>query len=156
MKTKVNNLLSLFFVITVLMVGCGSYKGIGDSDVRKVERGRLKFAKLVTVLHIGSEQIYRDVEQYLFVNGKKWSPENEPKLADKLNWCDTSPNRAVEMLRCFGDASENYKTTYIVRMKNDKPEIQKIDEGLPSTWANEDGRWLLLQISSERRNGRKS
>ena len=144
MKTNINNLLILFILSVSLLLGCGSYKGIGDSDSRKVERGRLKFQKFVTNLVIGSEPIYRNVEQYLFVDGKKWSPDGEPKFADKLNWCDSSPNPKIEILRCFGDSSENYKTTYIVRMKNDKPEIQKIDEGLPSTWANDDGRWLLF------------
>ena len=140
-----SNLSILFAFWLFLTLGCGSYKGIGDSDARKVERGRLKFQKFVTNLVIGPEPIYRDVEQYLFVNGKKWSPEGEPGFADKLNWCDASPNKEIEILRCFGDASENYKTTYIVRMKNDQPEIQKIDEGLPSTWANSDGRWLLFK-----------
>lgn len=127
-----------------LTLGCGQYKSIGDSDPPRVERGRLKFEKFVTNLVIGREPVYRNVEQYLFVNGKKWSPEGEPDFADKLNWCDTSPNPKVEMLRCISGASEDYKYTYIFRMRDDKPEIQKIDEGLPNIWANEDGRWLLF------------
>ena len=138
------NLLILFCFWLFLTLGCGTYKSIGDGDAPKVERGRLKFAKKATHLNVGREPIYRDVEQNLYVNGKKWSPEGEPKFADKLNWCDTSPNPKVEILRCFGDASENYQTTYILRMNGDKPEIQKINEGLPSVWINDDGRWLLF------------
>lgn len=135
-------MLFAFWIFSTL--GCGTYKSIGDTDSPKVERGRLKFAKRVTALNAGREPVYRDVEQSLYVNDKKWSPEGEPKFADKLNWCDTSPNPKIEILRCFGDASENYKTTYILRMRDDKPEIQKINEGLPSIWINDDGRWLLF------------
>lgn len=138
------NLAALIVVGLLLTLGCGSYKGINDSDARKVERGRLKFQKLVTSLYLGWEPIYRDVEQHLYVNGKKWSPAGAPEFAEKLNWCDTSPNPEIEILRCFGDASENYQTTYILRMNRDEPEIQKIDVGLPSTWTGDDGRWLLF------------
>ena len=144
MKTNMKNLSILFACWVFLTLGCGQYKSIGDSDPPRVERGRLKFEKFVTNFVVGPEPIYHDVEQYLFVNGKKWLPEGEPDFADKLNWCDTSPNSKVEMLRCISGASEDYKYTYIFRMRNDQPEIQKIDEGLPNIWINDDGRWLLF------------
>lgn len=70
--------------------------------------------------------------------------EDDKDFADKINWCDTSPNPNVEILRCPGGPF-NYDVTYILRMKNDKPEVQKINEGLPSIWTGEDGHWLLFK-----------
>ncbi len=118
-----SNLAILFAFWLLLTLGCGDGNG---SKENKVERGRLKFA----------------VNKF-YVNGKKWSPEGDKDFADKVNWCDTSPNPQVEILRCPG-SSGNYETTYILRMKDDKPETQKIDEGLPSIWTGEDGHWLLF------------
>ena len=97
-------------------LGC-HYSGSNDRE-SKVERGRLKFAKCAIDINTGKDPIYRDVEQKVFVNGREWSPSGDQKFAGKLNWCDTSPNPRVEILRCFGDASENYDTTYILRMKS--------------------------------------
>ena len=91
----------------------------------KVERGRLRY------------------EFGFYVNGKHWLPKGDEKLTDRINWCDTSPNPQVEILRCFGDSTENYATTYIVRMKDDEAEVEKFNEGTGVIWVNEDGRWLL-------------
>lgn len=138
------NLSTLLPILLFAALGCGTFQSTGDPDAPKVERGRLKFSKSVTAINVGRNPIVRDVQQSFYVNGKKWSPEGEKDFANKINWCDTSPNPKVEILRCFGDASESYNTTYILRMKDDKPEIQKIDEGLPVRWINDDGRWLLF------------
>ena len=116
-----SNLAILFAFGLLLTLGCGD--GAGEN---KVERGRLKFAGFK-----------------FYVNGKKWSPPDDKDFAEKVNWCDTSPNPNVEILRCPG-SSGNYEMTYILRMKDDKPEVQKIDEGLPSIWMGEDGHWLLF------------
>jgi hypothetical protein len=144
-RVNLNNFSVLLLVWTILVLGCtGKNVSATDEDAPKVERGRLKFAKSVKYLNVGREPVSREVEQFFFVGGKEWKPENDPNLADRINWCDTSPNPKVEILRCFGDASENYKTTYILRMKNDKPDFIKINEGLPSIWIDDDGRWLLF------------
>lgn len=121
MKTNMSNLSILFAFWLLLTLGCGD-----GAKENKVERGRLKFAGFK-----------------FYVNGKKWSPPDDKDFADKVNWCDTSPNPNVEILRCPG-SQLNYDVTYILRMKDDKPEVQKIDEGLPSIWTGEDGHWLLF------------
>ncbi|MEP6903857.1 MAG: hypothetical protein ABJA66_19195 [Actinomycetota bacterium] len=143
------NLIIIFTVGLIFVFGCGGSSGASspdgdDPNARKIERGRLKFVISATSIHTNTRSIFRSVHSQFYVDGKEWSPEDEPEFADKLNWCDRSPNPKVEMLRCPRDASEEYKYTYIFRMKNDKPEIQKIDEGLPNTWANDDGRWPLF------------
>jgi hypothetical protein len=85
------------------------------------------------------------VKAHIYVDGKTWSPPGESKFSDKLNWCDTSPNPKVEILRCFGDMTESYRTTYVLRMKGDVVDMQKIDEGVGSVWVDSDGRWLLFK-----------
>jgi hypothetical protein len=140
------NLSTALLILSAFALGCGSsfYSGVNDSD-NKVERGRLKFAKSAIDLNTGTDPIYRKVRQYFFVDGKEWTPEGDEHLAERINWCDTSPNPKVEILRCFGDSSEQYSTTYILRMRGDKPEVQKIDEGMGSVWTDDDGRWLLFR-----------
>ena len=123
MKNNMSNLAILFAFWLFLTLGCGNGSGAKED---KVERGRLNY-----------------VGHKFYVNGKKWSPADDKDFADKVNWCDTSPNPQVEILRCPG-SSINYEVTYILRMQNDKPELQKIDEGLPSIWTGEDGHWLLF------------
>ncbi len=142
MKRNLQNFLILTFIGVFLVVGCGGNK---DDNDGKVERGRLKFVKNGVAFSIGEIPIFRDVKYSFYVDGKTWSPKDEPKFADKMNWCDTSPNPKVEILRCFGNSIENYRTTYILRMKGDEPEVQKLDEGVGSVWTNDEGRWLLFR-----------
>jgi hypothetical protein len=145
MRRNQNNLLIGLLTLAAFALGCGSsYKGVNDADTR-VERGRLRFTQSVIDLHTQTAPIYRHVQPNFFVNGRRWSPAGDEKLADRINWCDTSPNPKVEILRCFGGAGENYSTTYILRMKDDQPELQRIDEGTGSVWTDEDGRWLLFR-----------
>ncbi len=146
MKINRKNLSILGAVWLFLVFGCTSKNtDADDPDAQKVERGRLKFAKGLKSLRIGSSYVYRDVKQYFFVNGKPWTPTDDPDFADKIGGCDSSPNPQVEILQCGGDVTENYATTYILRMKGDQPEIQKLDEGGGSVWINADGRWLLFR-----------
>ncbi|HEY2847144.1 MAG TPA: hypothetical protein VGI80_04950 [Pyrinomonadaceae bacterium] len=114
-----------------------------DPDAPKTVRSRLKIAKGLHSLRIGDKYQYRDVTQTIFFNDKPWAPADDPKLADRIGWCDTSPDPNLEMLRCFGDATEKYATTYIVRVRNDQPEVKKIDDS-GSLWIDSDGRWLLF------------
>src|SRR5262245_5536737 len=144
MRINPANLTILLAVWILLVLGCSSKNtDAGDADAPKVERGRLKFAKSLKSLRIGDGYSFRDVKQYFFVNGSPWAPKDDKDLVNRINWCDTSPNPKVEILRCLGDSSENYSTTYILRMKGDEPELQKLDEGTGSVWINDDGRWLL-------------
>ena len=139
MRTNLTKLIILSIICLVLTLGSAA---CGDGyDNAKAERGRLKFAKRVIALNIGPEPIYRSVEQSFFVNGKKWSPPNDKDFAENLNWCDGGPNLKVEVLRCISDS---FDKTYFLRMTNNKPELQTIDEGLPNTWINDDGRWMLF------------
>lgn len=117
--------LSLLIIICIFFVaGCGGSSSKYSSGVK---RGRLEY------------------NYGFWVNGNKWSPENDANLTNRINWCDTSPNPKVEIIRCFSDASENYRYTYILRMKDDKPELTKLEEGLGSVWVDDDGRWLLFR-----------
>ena len=141
-KNSINSFF-LFVIFLIVSLGCGSYKNINTPDKGDVERGRLRFATGVTYIHIGTIEIYHSVTKAIFVNGKKWSPDGNPNFTDDINWCSTSPNPNVEVLKCPGK-SNDYRTTYIVRMRDDKPEVQKIDDGLrTSDWIN-DGHWLKL------------
>jgi hypothetical protein len=114
-----------------------------DPNAPQTVRGRLKIAKGLHSLRLGDRYAYRDVTQTLYFNDKPWTPADDPKLADRIGWCDTSPNPDLELLRCFGDATEDYATTYIIRVRNDQPEVKKIDEN-GSLWIDSDGRWLLF------------
>jgi hypothetical protein len=122
MKINLQNLLILIIICLFFGLACG---GGGTGNISGVERGRLKY------------------DFGFYVNGKRFYPKNDENLSKRINWCDTSPNPQVEILRCFGDATENYATTYIVRMKGDEAEMQKFDDGTGSVWTNADGRWLL-------------
>src|SRR4051812_31197707 len=101
MKINLQNLSILIVVCLFLVLACGGGTGKGSNS--GVERGRLKY------------------DSDFYVNGKRFLPKGDENLSKRINWCDTSPNPKVEILRCFGDASENYKTTYILRMKGDEP-----------------------------------
>lgn len=147
-EMKQNRQNSAFVIIILLFVGLacsGSSTDKSDENASKVERGRLKFVKNATALSIGENPIFRDVKYHFYGNGKEWSPKDDANFADKMNWCDTSPNPKVEILRCFGNLSEDYSTTYILRMKGDEVDVQKLDEGVGSVWINDDGRWLLFR-----------
>ncbi|MBS1792482.1 MAG: hypothetical protein JSS81_01440 [Acidobacteria bacterium] len=148
-RTAKNNLFNLTAVLLaglLLTAGCQrTSTDADDADAEQVVRGRLKMSKDVKALRIGNEYLFRDVKQYFFVDGKPWAPEDDKNLAQRIGWCDTSPNPAVEILRCSSDAEENYAATYIVRMKNDRPEVQRIPEGGGSVWADNDGRWLFFR-----------
>ena len=118
-----------------------------DDDAPKTVRGRLMFSKSLHALRIGDRYAYRDVTQSLFFDGKPWAPDKDKDLADRLGGCDTSPNPNIEMLRCSGGFSEGYRYTYLFRVKNNRPEIKKIDDdcGKGPMWIDTDGRWMLLQ-----------
>ncbi|MBS1793316.1 MAG: hypothetical protein JSS81_05650 [Acidobacteria bacterium] len=144
-RTNSLNFSIALLILALIALGCtGKNIDADDRDAPKVERGRLKFAKSVKYLNIGDEPVSRDVKQYFFVDGKPWAPVNDPQLAGRINWCDTSPNPAVEILRCFADATESYRTTYVLRIKDGRPDVLRIDEGLPSVWIDDDGRWSLF------------
>ena len=118
-----------------------------DDDAPKTVRGRLMFTKSLHSLRIGDRYAYRKVGQYLFFDGKPWDPENDKDLADRIGGCDTSPNPNIEMLRCSGGFTDGYRTTYLIRVKDDRPELKKIDDdcGRGPAWIDMDGRWMLLQ-----------
>lgn len=147
MKANMNNLPALFLVWMFLVLGCGGLSsGSGESSSDRVsERGRLKFVISATSIHTNTRSIYRSVHSRFYVDGKEWSPEGDEDFADKFQYCDTSPNPSVEILRCPSGFGEQPKSTYILRMKNDKPEVKKIEAGDDGTWIDDDGRWLLFR-----------
>jgi hypothetical protein len=151
MKTNINNLSILFVVCLFLTLGCGggsatSGNAPGDNpNERKDERGRLKFVARATSIHTKTTSIYRSVSRSFYVDGKEWSPEGDKDFAEKFESCDTSPNPKIEILRCSSGFGETPKATYILRMKNDKPEVVKIEAGNDGTWIDDDGHWLLFK-----------
>lgn len=126
MNKTFQNLSLLLVILFFLVLGCGGSSSSHYSS--GVKRGRLEY-------NSGS----------FWVNGREWKPENDATLTHRINWCDTSPNPKVEIIRCFSDASENYSFTYILRIKDDKPEVTKLEEGLGSVWVNDEGKWLLFR-----------
>ena len=148
MKTNMNNLSILFVVWLFLTLGCGgsSSENNGDNpNERKTERGRLRFVANATSIHTNTRSIHRSVSRGFYVDGKEWSPEGEKDFAEKFESCDTSPNPNVEILRCPSGFGEAPKATYILRIKNDKPEVIKVEAGNDGTWIDDDGRWLLFK-----------
>ena len=146
MKTNINNLSILFVVWLFLTLGCGGSATSGNlpgdnPNERKNERGRLKFVVTATSIHTDTRSIYRNTTRRLYIDGKEWSPDGDKEFADQLDWCDSSPNPEVEVLRCFGT---DFRSTYILRLKDNKPDLQKIDEGVGSVWLDDDGRWILF------------
>lgn len=136
----------LLIVASVLITGCTRSKVTeSDPEAVQVQRGRLKFAKGLNSLRVGDSYVFRDVKQYFLVNDRGWHPPGDDSLAERINWCDTSPDTSLEMLRCFSDSSENYRYTYLVRMKGDQPEVVRIDEALGSVWIDAEGHWLLFR-----------
>ena len=77
-KINLQNLSILIIVYLFLVLACGG-NSIGKNN--GVERGRLKY------------------DFGFYVNGKKWSPKGDENLSKRINWCDTSPNPQVEILR---------------------------------------------------------
>jgi len=145
MKTNMNNLSILFLIGLFLALGCGDSSSGDSSNERKVERGRLKFVASATSIHSNTRSYYRSTNRSFYVDGKEWSPEGDADFAEKFDSCDTSPNPNVEILRCLSGFGESPKATYILRMKNDKPEIKKIEAGNECVWIDDDGRWLLFK-----------
>ena len=138
----------VLLVVIFCSIGCSSTnRGENDPNAPKTVRGRLKFAKSLRSLRVGDHYVYRDVDQALFFNDEMWSPPGDEDLADRLGGCDASPDPKLEMLRCGGGFAEGYRTTYLFRIKNDRPEIKKIDEdcGAGPMWIDTDGKWMLLQ-----------
>ena len=111
------------------MAGCTS---------RSIEKksGRLAFAKDISWP--------RNVTQMLLFDGKVWKPSDDKDIANRINWCDASPNPAVEALRCYSDASDDYRSTYVLTVSDGKPTLKKFDETLGSAWIDDDGRWILF------------
>jgi hypothetical protein len=146
-----NNLLILFVFWLFLVLGCGGSSGLnspgnGDNPNELVsQRGRLKFVASATSIHTNTRSIYRSTSRAFYVDGKEWSPEGEPEFAERFEDCDTSPNKNLEILRCVSGFGEEPKATYILRMKDNKPEIKKIEAGNDGTWIDDDGRWLLFK-----------
>ena len=98
-------------------------------------------------LPAASRHTFSLLKDDFLLDGKPWIPAGDPELADRVGGCDTSPNPTVEVLRCSGGFTEDYRTTYIVRIKDDSPEVRKVDEdcGAGPVWIDADGRWMLLQ-----------
>ena len=150
MKINMNNLLILVVIGLFLVIGCGGSSDTGapygdDPNARKIERGRLKFVISATSIHTKTTSIYRSVHSQFYVDGKEWSPDGEPEFAEKFEMCDSSPNLNLEVLLCSSGFGEAPQSTYILRMKNDKPEVVKIEAGNDFTWIDDDGRWLIFK-----------
>jgi hypothetical protein len=140
------HLLMMVAIAALLALGCTrTNESASDPDAPRTKRGRLEFAKGLHSLRVGDKYVFRDVSQHFFLGGKEWHPPTDPDLAERINWCDTSPDPALEMLRCFSDASESYRYTYLLRMKGDEGEVTKLDEGLGSVWIDAEGHWLLFR-----------
>ena len=143
----IRNLTMLALIGLGLVFGCTSNNSKAtDDDAPKTIRGRFMFTKSLHALRVGDSYVYRDVTQYFFFDGKPWAPADDPGLADRVGGCDTSPNSAIEMLRCSGDFAEGYRTTYILRVNDGRPEAKKIDEtcGTGPVWIDNDGQWMLF------------
>ncbi|HRI04043.1 MAG TPA: hypothetical protein PLL77_09895 [Pyrinomonadaceae bacterium] len=146
MRRSLTDIFIVMIVGLAMVTGCTrTNESPVDKDAPNVERGRLRFSKGINALRIGDQYAFRDVTHYFFFNGKEWEPPGDPKLADRINWCDLSPNPDIEMLRCTSNASENYRYTYLIKISNDQPEVVKLDEGLGSVWINDEGHWLLFR-----------
>jgi hypothetical protein len=114
-------------ILFVVAEGCSS---------RSIEKssGRLAFAKDVSTTP-------RLVKQMLLFDGKVWAPSEERNLADRIGWCDASPNPKVEALRCYSD---DYKSTFVILISGNSPQVKTFDEPLGSAWIDDDGKWILF------------
>jgi hypothetical protein len=145
MKNTISNSAILFAFWLFLVLGCGGSSSGESSSERVNERGRLSFVASATSIHTNTRSIYRSTSRAFYVDGKEWSPEGEPEFAERFESCDTSPNKNVEVLLCSSGFGETPEATYILRMKNDKPEVKKVEAGNDFTWIDADGRWLLFR-----------
>jgi hypothetical protein len=114
-------------IIFVLAAGCST---------RSIEKGsgRLAFAKDIRTSP-------RAVKQMLLFDGKVWAPSDDRNLADRIHWCDASPNPSVEALRCYSDDD---KSTFVIFVSGNGPEVKTFDEPLGSAWIDDEGKWILF------------
>lgn len=119
--------IGLVVILFTIAEGCSS---------RSIEKssGRLAFAKDVFTTP-------RSVNQMLLFDGKMWAPPEDRNLADRINWCDASPNPKVEALRCYSDDN---KSTFVILILGNSPQVKTFDEPLGSAWIDDDGKWILF------------
>ncbi len=133
-------ILPLVILVTIVL-------GCGESKTDEVKSGKLKYVETLQYGSVGTHgsQGWYVSDRKFFVDGKSWSPDGI-KTKDLGN-CDSSPNEAVEALKCRSYI-DSKQQIHILRMKNGKPEWLTIsgasgdsDAGI---WVGE-GHWLLFK-----------
>lgn len=154
--------MSNFFLIGLLLLslaGCSSYK---ERKTIEIKRGALACIKEIGYgpagTHGGKGWVRLSFE--ITVKDKKWVPTEGEDFLKDFSSCEASADENLEVLKLL-NTSHDKGGTYILQLKNGKPELEKITEKYESTdqgeWTN-DGRWLLFQeymanvVTGERRN----
>jgi len=144
-------------ILLLVVLACG-----GKTDTEEVKSGRLKFVETLKYGSVGTHgsQGWYVSDRNFYVNGESWSPSGI-KVKD-IAGCDSSPNQAVEALKCY-DFQDQKESVHILRMKADKPEwVTASDADYRGgknlgEWVGE-GHWLIYKDyyfnveTSEKRN----
>jgi len=141
---KIFNFMLPMMILLLAVFGCFW----GEKKTETHKSGRLEYVRYMRFGPAGTHggKGWYVHERELKVNDRRWQPE-EINVQDIT--CEASPSQAVEALKCisFRDMKE---TVYIVRMKNDKPElvtaaaIESVKGDDSGSWTD-DGHWLLFR-----------
>lgn len=133
---------SLVIICINLVIGL-SCSALKDSKTEIIKTGRLEFRQILYFGNTGTHgsKGWYVVKRELFINGKKFEPENINVDKD-IPFCEASPNEAVEVLKCegFSDLKEN---VYLLRIDDEKPLLEMIySEDYVETRGENSGEWL--------------
>jgi hypothetical protein len=138
--------LVLLAVVFLMIVNCNYYE---ERKTIEIKRGALACVEEIGYGAAGTHggKGWVRIGFDILVNGKKWLPDDYGEFMKDTASCETSPEKSLEILK-FVNVDFNKGGIYLLRLKNGKPELQKISEKHDSKnqgkWTN-DGRWLLFQ-----------
>lgn len=139
---KLNPFFAMMLLLFVILA-CG-----GKTKTEEVKSGRLKFVEVLKYGSVGTHgsQGWYVSDRNFYVNGGSWSPDGIK--AKDIAGCDSSPNKAVEALKCY-DFEHQKESVHILRMNADKPEwVTASDADYRGgknlgEWVG-DGHWLIF------------
>jgi hypothetical protein len=153
-------IMSNVFLIAFLFLSAASCSSYTERKTIEIKRGALACIKEIGYgpagTHGGRGWVRLSFE--ITVDRNKWEPHEE--FLNDLASCEASSDPNLEVLK-FSNVDHDKGGTFILRLKDGKPETQKITEKYESKdqgeWTN-DGHWLLFQeymtnvVTGERKN----
>ena len=133
-------------IMLFLILGCSGK----TDDTSIVSNGIFTFRKDLKYGSVGTHggQGFYVASRHIIFHNDEWTPPGGQKYVDDISSCETSPNTEVKVLKCVVIQAGG-GGTFLIRVKNDQPEIQQISEGYDNKnegqWVNLDGKWVLFR-----------